>query len=204
MLLQYLRDDVWLPLKARSSAAVTLDDVQSGMLLPPWHCTFDGCCTVAQDLLHLQSHESELWSHIWGTATGKVGAHRFTLLQVIAESGLRRSLLSDEEIAFSLYTEAIATKSRSNLPLLGLSTDRRTLCHLAEVFYEDNIQTLMCFICSCKHVAHKGFSKFGELHNKGMIAFRTSIPERIRLARMLKCTKNTADEYLFTKNIRSP
>ena len=108
---------------------------------------------------------------------------------------MRRALLSDEEIALSLYTEAIATKSRSNVPLLGLSTDRRTLCHLAEVFHEDNIHTLMCFICSCKHIAHKGFSKFGKSYEKGSIAFRTSEMDRKRLARMLQCVKNSADEY---------
>ena len=191
----YLRDDVWLPLQPRSSESVTLDEVQSGILLPPWHCTFVGCCTVAQNLSQLESHENELWSHIWSSSAGKIGAHKHTLLKIIADAGVRRSLLSDEEIAFSLYTEAIAQKSRSNVPLLGLSTDRRALCHLAEVFHEDNIHTLMCFICSCKHIAHKGFSKFGEKHEKGSIAFRTSEINRKRLARMLQCVKNSADEY---------
>ena len=45
--------------------------------------------------------------------------------------------------------EALAEKERQTVPLLGVATDRRALTHLGEVFYEDNVVTLICFVCGC-------------------------------------------------------
>ena len=52
-------------------------------------------------------------------------------------------------------------KERLSVPLLGHSTDRRSIKHAREVFREDNIRARMCFACACKEAQHKGANKFG-------------------------------------------
>ena len=42
----------------------------------------------------------------------------------------------------------------------------------AQVFCEEQVQTYLCFICACKHVAHEGVDKFGKPCGKGTIAMR--------------------------------
>jgi hypothetical protein len=42
----------------------------------------------------------------------------------------------------------------------------------AQVFREEQVQTYLCFICACKHIAHEGVDKFGEPCEKGTIAMR--------------------------------
>ena len=84
-----------------------------------------------------------------------------------------------KEAAFTLYAAALQEKERKSCPLLGLATERRTLQHVGEVFYEDNVMTLMCFMCNCKHLAHQGCNKFGDLQRKGRIAMRTNTVTKI-------------------------
>ena len=33
------------------------------------------------------------------------------------------------------------------MPTVGLSIDRRTIAHVAEVYHEDAIKCLICFVC---------------------------------------------------------
>lgn len=193
-LMELLRDDVWLPLKPRSNDVVTSKDVQSGIIFPPWHCTFQNCDVVAQNLSKLVSHEAEVWSHIWGT-DAQSGAHRAALKGIIGKHRLRRTNQEEREIAFTLYSKALQTKERAGVPAVGLATDRRAMLHLGEVFYEENIQAVMCFICGCKHILHCGFNKFGESQEKGSISFRNKAEERKILERVLQCTPKSADEY---------
>ena len=58
------------------------------------------------------------------------------------------------------------------MPMLGHSTDRRAISHTREVFREDNIKVLMCFVCACKEISHLGYDKFGKPVNKGNICYR--------------------------------
>ena len=56
--------------------------------------------------------------------------------------------------------------------MLGHSTDRRVLEHVREVFNDDNVRVLMCFMCACKELSHQGYDKFGDLVQKGNICYR--------------------------------
>ena len=58
------------------------------------------------------------------------------------------------------------------MPMLGHSTDRRAISHTLEVFREDNIKVLMCFVCACKEISYLGYDKFGKPVNKGNICYR--------------------------------
>ena len=94
------------------------------------------------------------------------------VLQAIAQKYLLVPILgSKDEVFFALMMAAMVQKERRFVPLLGHSTDRRTLQHIGEVFREDNVHTLMCFICGGKHVAHQGYDKFGNPAQKGDVQY---------------------------------
>ena len=78
----------------------------------------------------------------------------------------------DSEIHFTLFNNALAEKERGFVPMVGHSTDRRAIQHTREVFREDSIEVLMCFVGACKDGAHRGFDKFGRPKQKGNIRHR--------------------------------
>ena len=75
--------------------------------------------------------------------------------------------MSYEDVAFALFNAALVDSERQLCPLVGVSADRRCLHNLSEVFTEDNIKTLVCFICGCKHVCCEGFDMFGKTIEEG-------------------------------------
>ena len=87
---------------------------------------------------------------------------------------------NDPEVVWRLVVGAMEERERSNVPLVGHSTDRRTLVHVGEVFYEENIKCLMCFICGCKHIYHHGFDKYGCPRSKGETDYRTDTSQHLR------------------------
>ena len=103
-----------------------------------------------------QHHEFGLWQHIWSTA-----GHQKILKDIISNYDLVEKSDTEDETAFALLNQAYMLRERLACPRVGIATDRRSLSQLGEVFYENNVETLMCFICSCKHIHHTGCDKFG-------------------------------------------
>ena len=64
------------------------------------------------------------------------------------------------------------------MPMLGLSTDRRSLQHVGEVLKDEQQTTivLMCFVCGNKKLRIAGFDKFGRPQEKGMISYCANKP----------------------------
>ena len=94
---------------------------------------------------------------------------------LIYRCGLRGCTRDLKEVAFTLYSTALAEKERLSCPRVGLATDRRTLGHMGEVFFEDNVKVLICFVCGCKHLNHEGVDKFGQPHDKGTISYLNNL-----------------------------
>ena len=170
----YLREDLTLPMDPRCDhESKVWTDVDTGVVLPTWHCGFRECSSNScnQKMYVQQNHEYGMWHHVWHTAK-----HKEILLKLILKYDLTEKVKDDrkheEETAFTLMNQAYMMKERQSCPRLGIATDRRSLCHLGEVFFEDNVEVLMCFICGCKHIHHKGFDKFGSPSHKGTIAYR--------------------------------
>ena len=113
--------------------------MDSGVVLPMWHCAFASCREVSRKGGTDTKHEQTLWQHIWS------GDHKDVLYAIIRKFDLKRADADLEETAFTLYSNSLLEKERESIPLLGLSTDRRTLQHVGEVFREDNVQIYMCF-----------------------------------------------------------
>jgi len=161
--MQLLRDDVTLPLKPGSSIEV-FTDVDSGVQLPSWHCAFQNCTVTSLDLPHGHGHEDGIWRHICEDSN-----HHKDLKRIAAQECLLTQHKNHEYVLFTLYAAAVAEKARSTMPVLGMSTDRRTLQHVGEVLREDSVSVLMCFICACKHIRHRGYDLFGRPIEKGKI-----------------------------------
>ena len=163
----HLRDNVLLPLDPRAENQNTVfTEVDSGIALPLWHCPFQTCgadgqqvfCKFIANTISSQrkgSHEKAFWTHI--------RVHHLTVLRNITKKlSLDEKQMKEAEVHLTLLNAALAEKERSSVPLLGHSTDRRSIEHVREVFREDNVHVLMCFMCACKEVMHIGYDKFGE------------------------------------------
>ena len=153
-------------------------NVASGIALPVWHCPFQTCgvdgktmpCRATavascKELQQRSTYEKELWAHV-------SMRHGFVLRSIAKKWSLIEVSMKEAEVLLTLYNSALAEKERSSVPILGHSTDRRTIEHVGQVFKNDNVHVLMCFMCACKEIAHAGFNKSGEGVEKGNICYR--------------------------------
>ena len=172
---EHLREDVLLPLHPDpGETGATWTQVDKALVLPSWHCSFLGCAACCQRQTD-SNHEAGLWQHIWNAST-----HRPLLTKVIRNHKLQETHMAIEEVAFTLYNQALAEKERQSCPVLGVATDRRSLAHLREVFYEENVATLICFVCGCKHLKIDGYDKFGRPVRKGTIDYRPDMHRTLK------------------------
>ena len=105
-----LRDEVLLPLEPVSgNTEVMWTAVNEGLVLPAWHCAFRGCPHTSKSWRSCSSSEEGLWHHVWS-------AHKASFWERISKSSgwnlQEESHLRTEEIAFTLYTAALAEKER--------------------------------------------------------------------------------------------
>ena len=111
--------------------------------------------------------ETDLWTHLRRQ-------HGTALAKVLRQFKLYEKAMDDAQLGLTLYNAALLQQERQSVLLLGHSTDRRTLHHVAEVFREDRAATLMCFVCSCKELSITGYNMFGEQVQKGNMSYRTN------------------------------
>ena len=115
-----------------------ITDSLAGFILPRAHCAFRGCnwswssdCedVAAVNMLrqHLLLEHLEIFTLACGT-------------------GVKKSEVMD------YYEEALLHSAGKGVPSLSLSTDRRALMQLHEVFKDASIRTLVCSICAEKHL----------------------------------------------------
>ena len=171
-----LRDEVLLPLDVSDlTSTAVFTKVEEAVVLPPWHCPFRACCAAETDVNGDNKHENRLWRHVWQETRSKP-SHAFLLRQIIFKYDLQKTFIAEhrhlEELAFTLLGGALLAKERELCPRLGLATDRRTLAHIGEIFREEEVKTLICYVCACKYIAHEGVNKFGDPQQKGDIAMR--------------------------------
>ena len=169
----HLGEDLTLPMNPGTNHPPKVwNDVDEAVVLPAWHCGFHGCGVTSSSCRSksMQNHERGVWHHIWHT-----DAHRRVLNEFLAKYELTEDFCTAEETAFTLVNQAYMERERKSCPRVGIATDQRCLSHLGEVFFEENVEVLMCFICSCKHIHHKGFDKFGRSYDKGSIAYRRGV-----------------------------
>ena len=211
-----LRDDPLLPLQP-GSQNIVLEDVDTPLLWPSWHCPFRDCaaCGVTRfkstkqrpnpdqnSILPATNSIREAWLHIWGcTRDLNYGKHRMQLARVVDPKFPEVIRLESrrEAIALTVLEEAVAEKCRASVERVGMGRDRRTLNVMQEIVQSDNCKTLMCFICSSKHVYYHGLDAFGQEYNAGCIDYRNSDLDRGKLRSIFASGKE--EESIFAVNL---
>ena len=106
--------------------------------LPQKHCAFKKCTWEGTTDAELLRHVSD--------------EHRASLKSVTA---LLAKSASEEERVFAAYNEAIAVGVRRGAPLAAYSIDRRCLFSYTQSISDENVESLICFLCARRfpHVA---------------------------------------------------
>ena len=69
-----------------------------------------------------------------------------TAFQTIAISILGKS--SSDAMIWDYYKEACAVQERKQFPIVGFSTERRTMEHVAHIYNDKRIHSYVCFACA--------------------------------------------------------
>ena len=61
--------------------------------------------------------------------------------------------LVEEDYVWDVYKEALAVQERRRVPVVGAAVDRRAFQTTLEVYNDDSIRSLICFVCArvCLH-----------------------------------------------------
>ena len=125
-LAQHLRARPTLPADPKDLHA-PWTDVNSGVRLPKWHCAFRGCRWFS-------TSDDELAEHLL--------EHRERFAQC-REATQCAEIYNDVD----LYEQTIALLEQEQWPLVGPSTDRRSIELLTQDYNDETIKNLICFIC---------------------------------------------------------
>jgi len=103
--------------------------VESGCMLPLWHCAFAGCGWHGAGAQELSSHLDISHAEQFATCRAKAvdAADIFSNLD--------------------LYEEAIAITERKQIPMVGPSIDRRSIGLVTKHYNDDAVCSLVCFVC---------------------------------------------------------
>ena len=70
-------------------------------------------------------------------------ATEVTLDQPLTDRGLRCRMPSQD-----YYKEACAVENQKQFPIVGFSTERRTIEHVAHIYNDERIHSYVCFACA--------------------------------------------------------
>ena len=63
--------------------------------------------------------------------------------------------------------EILPDSGSAVMPSVGLSIDRRVISHVSEVYKEESVKCLVCFVCAEKNLYHKSFDRKGKPFTRG-------------------------------------
>ena len=141
-----LRDRPTMPMDP-VDATKAWSDVASGVRLPPVSCAFKGCTWCSASVPPLETMVQDDPEHPFEQLLREhvCREHGPEIQRCIPPELQEESLLA---WAWDLYKLAIAGIERSQVPVVGASVDRRTQDHLAQVYNDVKIRSLICFCCA--------------------------------------------------------
>jgi len=134
--------------------------IDSGMSLPRIHCAFTSCTGSFEEVFKedeakvraLQKESGSLDEDPHAQAFGDrvlkehiVRQHKDTIRKV--------ALVEEDADVWDVYKEALAVQERQRVPVVGAAVDRRAFQTTLEVYNDDSIRSLICFVCArvCLH-----------------------------------------------------
>ena len=184
VLARQMRRHPLMPTQPNDEAGNTsFSAVQSGLKLPASHCAFRGCCWTGTTKGSIEEHvttmhraqllaaEEEVYGkgYHYGSSPGlrksiyTLNMHRNNQALRNLFMGYYRQAIAEIERGVVIITETTSAKEMPHglsacqgVPIVGPSVDRRTFGHLREVYNNNDICSLICFVCAQRrtHTKH--------------------------------------------------
>ena len=115
--------------------------IDSAERLPSVTCAFKGCTGCeqpTQQFVAASRYQNEcasdrqLRAHIYSKHLDQIGG--------VADV--------DEDKLWDVYKQALAVRERQNIPMVGAAVDRRAFEHTIQVYNDDCVRALICFVCA--------------------------------------------------------
>ena len=150
-----MRSRVTIPAKVEQDPN-SQASIDSAMSLPRIHCAFATCtaCTEkdfafdaksVREIDRLRSspedddwHAEAFWDRVLKAHI--VRQHKDEIQDV--------AFVEEDDDLWDVYKEALAVQERSRVPVVGAAVDRRAFETTLEVYNDDSIRSLICFVCA--------------------------------------------------------
>ena len=138
--------NVWLRRRVTIPAELELSGranslIDSAERLPSVTCAFKGCTGCEQPTKKFIASsryqtdcpsDRQLRAHILAKRSAQIGS--------IANI--------DESKFWDVYKQALAVRERQSIPVVGAAVDRRAFEHTLQVYNDDCVRSLICFVCA--------------------------------------------------------
>ena len=157
----HLRARVTIPpsIEGNPNAQALID---SAMSLPRIHCAFAKCTACSQKDFAEEAKAVEKVDKSLGWENDTCSAETFWD-RVLRAHILRHhkdeiqdvALAEEDDDVWDVYKEGLAVQERRRVPVVGAAVDRRAFETTLEVYNDESIHSLICFVCArvCLHTA---------------------------------------------------
>ena len=76
------------------------------------------------------------------------------------------AFVEEDDDVWDVYKEALAVQERSRVPVVGAAVDRRAFETTLEVYNDDSIRSLICFVCA-RVCLHTGSARSAIAYRRG-------------------------------------
>ena len=156
----HLRSRVTIPAKVEQdpNSQATID---SAMSLPRIHCAF-ATCTACTEKDFALAAKAEREIDRLSSSQGDDDWHAEAFWNRVLKPHIVRqhndeiqdvAFVEEDDDVWDVYKEALAVQERSRVPVVGAAVDRRAFETTLEVYNDDSIRSLICFVCArvCLH-----------------------------------------------------
>ena len=163
--------------------------IDSAVSLPRIHCAFAKCtaCTeedfaedakVVQDIDRVSGwqdddrHAEVFWDRV-------LKAH---ILRKHKQQIQDVAFVEEDDDVWDVYKEGLAVQERRRVPVVGAAVDRRAFETTMEVYNDDSIRSLICFVCArvCLHTSG-AHSQINYRPGEWLLSLPTGIKEKEKI-----------------------
>ena len=163
--------------------------IDSAVSLPRIHCAFAKCtaCTeedfaedakVVQDIDRVSGwqdddrHAEVFWDRV---LKAHILRKHKQLIQGVA-------FVEEDDDVWDVYKEGLAVQERRRVPVVGAAVDRRAFETTMEVYNDDSIRSLICFVCArvCLHTSG-AHSQINYRPGEWLLSLPTGIKEKEKI-----------------------
>ena len=149
----HLRSRVTIPATVEQdpNAQASID---SAMSLPRIHCPFAKCTASTEEAFADDAQAVRKLDRVSGCQDDDRHAEAFWDRVLEAhinrehKSVIQNVALVEDDFVWDVYKEALAVQERQRVPVVGAAVDRRAFQTTLEVYNDERIRSLICFVCA--------------------------------------------------------